>query len=67
MSTIDLTNNGVNETGSVSEGLSPGRSPMEDQRGLGPHPATAPWTKEENGLKKTTEWLWNVTTRVSRG
>ena len=42
MSTINLPSNGVNETGSTSEGLSPGRCPMEEQRGPGRHPATAP-------------------------
>ena len=54
MSTIDLPNNGVNETGSVSDGLSPGKCPMEEQRGPGLHPATAPriqrrkWSQEDN-------------------
>ena len=54
MSTINLPNNGVNETGSVSEGFSPGRCPMEEQRGSGRHPATAPriqrrkWSQEDN-------------------
>ena len=42
MTTIDLPNNAVNETRSQCEGLSPGRCPMEEQRGPGRHPATAP-------------------------
>ena len=56
MSTINLPNNGVNETGSASEGLSPGRCPMEEQRGPGRHPATAPriqrrkWSQEDNRI-----------------
>ena len=68
MSTIDLPNNGVNETGSVSEGLSPGRCPMEEQRGPGRHPATAPriqrrkWSQEGNrivnGYRKRMHRCW---------
>ena len=41
MATIDLPNKGVNETRSQCEGLSPGRCPMEEQRGPSRHPATA--------------------------
>ena len=54
MSTINLPNNGVNETGSVSEGFSPVRCPTEEQRGPGCNPATAPriqrrkWSQEDN-------------------
>ena len=41
MESTDLPNNGVNGTGSQCEGPSPGRCPMEEQRGPGRHPATA--------------------------
>ena len=52
---IQLPNNGVNKTGTVSEGLAPGRCPMAQQRGPGRQPVTAArrtgkvkWTKEFN-------------------
>ena len=42
MSTIDLSNNSVNGTGSRNdEGSSPGRCLMEEQRGPGRNPVTA--------------------------
>ena len=56
MSTSDVPNNGVNETRSINEGLSPGRCPTEEQCGPGRHPATAPkiqrrkWSQEENRI-----------------
>ena len=41
MQNDNLSNNGVNEIGANSEGLSPGRSPPAQQRGSGRHHATA--------------------------
>ena len=41
MQNDNLSNNGVNETGANSVGLSPGRSPPAQQRGSGRHHATA--------------------------
>jgi len=54
MESTDLPNNGVNGTGSQCEGPSPGRCPMEEQRGPGRHPATAQRSKEENGVNMIT-------------
>ena len=51
MSAIDLSNNGVNGTGSRNdEGSSPGRCLMEEQRGPGRNPVTArmKWNKAIN-------------------
>ena len=55
MQNDNLSNNGVNEIGANSEGLSPGRSPPAQQRGSGRHHATAgikigrkKWEKEVN-------------------
>ena len=52
MSNDNLSDNGVNEAGTVSEGLSPGRCPIVTQRGPGRHHTTArmKWTKEVNKL-----------------
>ena len=50
----DLPNNSVHETRSQCEGLPPGMCPMEEQRGPGRHPATAPriqqrkWCQDDN-------------------
>ena len=41
MQNDNLLNNGVNENGANSEGLSPGRSPLARQRGSSRHHATA--------------------------
>ena len=50
MSYSNYEDNGVNETGSLSEGLSPGRCPTVRQGGSGRHQATAKmkWNKELN-------------------
>ena len=53
MSNNGLSNNGVNEAGTSSEGLLPGRCPTAQQRGPGRQPATArrirkKWSYEEN-------------------
>ena len=55
MQNDNLSNNGVNETGANSEGLSPGRSPPAQQRKSGRHHAAAgirtrrkKWKKEVN-------------------
>ena len=44
----DFPNNGVNGAGASSEGASPGRCPVGEQRRPGRHPATArlKWGKE---------------------
>ena len=53
MSNSNNEDNGVNEIGTNSEGLSPGRCTMVQQHGPGRHPATArrtrrKWSHEEN-------------------
>ena len=53
MSSQNIDDNGVNESGAVSEGLSPGRWPVEQQRRPGRYPATVgvtrrKWTQREN-------------------
>ena len=53
MSSQHIDDNGVNESGAVSEGLSPGRCPVEQQRRPGRFPATVgvtrtKWTQREN-------------------
>ena len=53
MSNSNIEDNGVNEIGTNSEGLSPGRCTMAQQHGPGRHPATArrtrrKWSHEEN-------------------
>ena len=53
MSNSNNEDNGVNEIGTNSEGLSPGRCTMAQQHGPGRHPATArrtrrKWSHEEN-------------------
>ena len=53
MSNSNNEDNGVNETGTNSEGLSPGRCTMVQQHGPGRHPATArrtrrKWSHKEN-------------------
>ena len=53
MSSQNIDDNGVNESAAVSEGLSPGRCPVEQQRRPGRYPATVgvtrrKWTQREN-------------------
>ena len=50
MSDDKLSENGVNETGTTSEGVSPGRYSSAQQRGTGRYPTTAgmQWTKKVN-------------------
>ena len=55
MSNIELNTNDVNDTGALSEGVSSGRCPVDQQRRPGRHPATAEqrqkrvgWSKEDN-------------------
>ena len=55
MSNKGKSNNGVNEAGATSEGLSPGRCPIGEQDGLGRHQTAADrrttrrkWSQEEN-------------------
>ena len=53
MSSQNIDDNGVNESGAISEGLSPGRCPVEQQRRPGRYPATVgvtrrKWTQREN-------------------
>ena len=52
MSNNNFKDNGVNGTGTDSEGASPGRCPSVRQRGPGRHPATVrtKWSKEINKL-----------------
>ena len=56
MENQNVSNNGVNESGATCEILSPGRCPMEQQRGPGRHPATAArktrrkWTQDDNRM-----------------
>ena len=44
MSNDNLSDNGVNEAGASSEGLSPGRSSLAQQGGSGRHHATREFT-----------------------
>ena len=55
MSNIELNTNDVNDTGALSEGVSSGMCPVDQQRRPGRHPATAEqrqkrvgWSKEDN-------------------
>ena len=56
-------NNGVNKSGTESEGFSPGSCPVDKQHGPGCHPATA----RRKRSKRITRWIRHVICKQKKG